>query len=299
MRSYLLFLMGWFLFLNYLPTQAQITVSDTFTYTDQIQTWNVPACVTRVRITAAGASGGDVNDNPGGSGAIVAGDFAVTPGETLSLIAAQKGEDGSASGGGGGASFVARTSAGFSGFLADSLLLIAGGGGGADLSSNGGSATGFQSTASGSGGSGSNLLGAESGGGASAEQNGGSTAGGQAAINGAQGGNGTDNGGFGGGGGTDGIGGGGGAGASGGNGNAGSGGSAGTSYNGCSNPVNSPAAHTGNGYVIIEYNPDACPPPPIPTMGQWALLWFGLFCFTLGLVVVWSLTHQLKGGNLQ
>jgi hypothetical protein len=239
---------------------AQTGCGVSFAFTGELQSWPVPADVTSIRIEAAGASGGG-NDrfSPGGLGAKVTGTFAVIPGEVLQIIVGGKGEDDPFSGGGGGGTFIARGGDGFSNFVSANILLIAGGGGGADFGRSGGSSFGFESTADGLGGMGTS----DSGGGGSAEQNGGGgTLGGQAAINGAAGGAGDGPGGFGGGGASDSFGGGGGGGATGGNGGDVVPGAGGTSFNGGGNPVNTPAANAGNGFVIISYTGFVDTEPP-------------------------------------
>ncbi|MES2330753.1 MAG: SprB repeat-containing protein, partial [Bacteroidota bacterium] len=110
----------------------------TVTYTGAVQTFQVPAGVTSVKITTIGANGGKTlsnADNNGGKGAILKGTFSgLTPLETLYIIVGQKGGDESEStesgiAGGGGGSFVSRNSGSFSN-LSD-LLMAAGGGGAA------------------------------------------------------------------------------------------------------------------------------------------------------------------------
>ncbi|GIK69583.1 MAG: hypothetical protein BroJett020_08780 [Bacteroidota bacterium] len=103
--------------------------SDTFNYSGSIVTWTVPQNVTSVTITAKGAQGG----NYGGLGAIMKGDFTVTPGQQLKILVAQKGFNGALmgtalndttkrGGGGGGGSFVTD--------ISNNPLIVAGGGGG-------------------------------------------------------------------------------------------------------------------------------------------------------------------------
>ena len=121
-------------------SDAQFGCELNFAHTGNLQSWTVPNGVTTIRLEAAGAEGGYSNDGPcyqGGLGATVAGDFSVSPGETLQIIVAGKGTDdfGTVIGtGGGGATFIARGSNGFSDFVAGNILLIGGGGGGAFLS---------------------------------------------------------------------------------------------------------------------------------------------------------------------
>jgi len=236
------------------------TPDTSFSYTGSLQSLEIPTGVTSVRIEATGAMGGNetacIACSQGGRGALVSGEFAVTPGETLQIIVGQKGSDHPIVAGGGGASFVAKGSMGFSDFTAANLLLIAGGGGGALVVGSGQSSTVFQTTSTGPGGSNGGNNGGGGGSAGSDGEDGSFAQGGRAAINGAAGGGGAANGGFGGGGGGYQSGGGGG-GATGGN--AGTGltrGWAGTSYNGGVNPVNIPAAKSGHGYVNVYYNYD-------------------------------------------
>ena len=58
--------------------------SVTFNYNGAIQTYTVPAGVTSINITAAGAQGGGLI-NGGGLGASMSGAFTVTPGEIFIL----------------------------------------------------------------------------------------------------------------------------------------------------------------------------------------------------------------------
>ena len=64
----------------------------TFSYTGTIDTWIVPAGVTSVRIEAKGAEGGTDPSSSvvGGLGAIMIGDFNVTPGATLKILVGEK-----------------------------------------------------------------------------------------------------------------------------------------------------------------------------------------------------------------
>jgi hypothetical protein len=84
-----------------------------------------PAGVTSLTISASGAQGG--GNTGGGLGALMSGDFTVTPGETINIVVGQQGQlqiggQSQNSSGGGGGSFVYRNSS--------NLLLAAGGGGG-------------------------------------------------------------------------------------------------------------------------------------------------------------------------
>ena len=77
-------------------------------FTDLVQMWTVPVGVTSINVTLRGAQGGrGANDGigtgaSGGSGGVVTGTLAVTPGETLTLYLGGAGTDGSRSSGAGG-----------------------------------------------------------------------------------------------------------------------------------------------------------------------------------------------------
>jgi hypothetical protein len=134
----------------------------TFGFTGAEQTFPVPAGVTSVHVVAVGGRGGTGagNGSPGGMGARVTTDLAVTPGQVLFVEVGGNGGDGagtaggdggfngggksqieessgSGGGGGGGASDVRLVSRAQAGTLA-SRLLVAGGGGGSGGSSFGG-----------------------------------------------------------------------------------------------------------------------------------------------------------------
>lgn len=104
------------------------TEIDTFNYTGAVQTFTVPPCVTSITIEARGAQGGLVTAQapfpPGGYGAKMKGDFAVNPGDVLSIIVGQQGNPDPSSSGGGGGSGVN---------FNNTPLIVAGGGGGADF----------------------------------------------------------------------------------------------------------------------------------------------------------------------
>jgi len=103
------------------------TTTQTLSYTGSLQTFTVPAGVTSLTIITKGAQGGDQTVNPGttgGTGAIMSGNFTVTPGQVLSVMVGGQGVTAQYVGGGGGGSFV-WTSVG------STLLSAAGGGGGA------------------------------------------------------------------------------------------------------------------------------------------------------------------------
>ena len=114
------------LFLISIITTTLKAQSVTFSYNGSIQTYTVPAGVTSINITAAGAQGGGLI-NGGGLGASMSGAFTVTPGEILYIVVGQKGQlqlggQTQNSSGGGGGTFVYRNAA--------NLLIAAGGGGG-------------------------------------------------------------------------------------------------------------------------------------------------------------------------
>lgn len=118
--------------------------TQTFNNTDSlymgfVQTFNVPAGVTSITITAFGAQGGSGNGGngsvangcncslPGGKGAEIIGTFAVTPADVIKVLVGQAGggyggAHGNENGGGGGSFIVNQTT--------NTLLIAAGGGGG-------------------------------------------------------------------------------------------------------------------------------------------------------------------------
>jgi hypothetical protein len=100
-----------------------------FSYTGQIDTFIVPACVDSLTIEAWGAQGGGgvVAQGQGGKGARLKGDFAVNPGDTILVLVGQVGQTAYGYGGGGG-SFVV--------LLDTTPLVVAGGGGGAEHNDN-------------------------------------------------------------------------------------------------------------------------------------------------------------------
>ena len=253
--------------------QAQTSV---FNYTGTAQTYTVPAGVTSISIEAKGAQGGGSTVASGGRGAILKGDFVVTPGQVIRVLVGQQApttRSGShVGGGGGGGTFVVNQSN-------NQPLVVAGGGGGAagqccgvihngvnavittngtaGLNASGGTGAGGVNGNGGAVGSSSQSSGA--GGGFltdGANGNGGAT-GGKSYLNGGAGGlnSNSNNGGFGGGGGShSGAGGGGGGysggGSTGGGGQWGGGGGGGSINNG-TNQVNSAGVQTGNGSVTI------------------------------------------------
>lgn len=99
-------------------------------------TWTAPATggPFSIRITATGASGGDVTDFPGlaGSGATMSGTFTVQNGQTIRAIAGGAGESAPnvGPGGGGGSGAVDCGTSGPGGCSTGSILIIAAGGNG-------------------------------------------------------------------------------------------------------------------------------------------------------------------------
>ncbi|MFT5858418.1 MAG: hypothetical protein ACI865_000505 [Flavobacteriaceae bacterium] len=101
--------------------------SQGFTYTGTIDNWTVPAGVTSVTIEAKGAQGSNntISGVVAGLGAVMIGDFIVTPGQVLSILVGQQYAVTDGNGGGGGT------------FVVDAVnnpLIIAGGGGGSSES---------------------------------------------------------------------------------------------------------------------------------------------------------------------
>lgn len=108
-----------------LGVSAQTT--DTFGYTGAAQSFVVPVGVTSVTIEARGAQGGAVTTFPapqGGLGATMAGTFAVTAGDVLTVVVGGRGNTDPSSSGGGGGTGVSR---------AGTALIVAGGGAGVDF----------------------------------------------------------------------------------------------------------------------------------------------------------------------
>lgn len=255
--------------ISYCSTIAQTT----FSYTGSLQTYTVPAGITSIHIDAKGAQGGSINVScsaTGGLGARMQGDFAVTPGDVITILVGQQGFTNGSDAGGGGGSFVVAAG--------NIPLIVAGGGGGAsnNIGSCGSNLNGIDASITTSGtASGNGIIAGGTpgnGGGASNGSGGGGggfytdgTAGtglannnGKSYLNGGVGGTGNNNdfGGYGGGGAgwfTGGNGGGGG-GYSGG-GTSGSqpftGGGGGGSYNAGTNQTNTAGFQTGNGEVVI------------------------------------------------
>jgi hypothetical protein len=238
--------------------------SVSFAATGAVQTWTVPAGVTKIYVDIAGAQGG-ASSGDGGLGAEYTGAISVSPGDTVHVIAGSRGQDATfnAGGGGGGGSFI-YTTPDLSGILA-----AAGGGGGggsAGSSSTARSASfstsgtaGHLGAGGGSGGFGGGTASGGGGGGLLGDGDGnagGDGGGGQSVGNGAAGGNG--GGGFGGGGGALNHAGGGGGGFSGGgsgyyDGATAGGGGGGGSYFAGTVTGSALASGGGDGFVTIYY----------------------------------------------
>ncbi|MDA8202860.1 MAG: fibronectin type III domain-containing protein [Chloroflexi bacterium] len=138
------------------PSVVRAATTVSFSYTGSEQTYLVPSGVSSLHVVAVGAPGGSGywNAGAGGHGAIVSGDLAVTPGETLYVEVGGAGGAGwlgygsggwngggrggynvngniPYGGGGGGGSDIRTISRADAGSL-DSRLVVAGGGGGGD-----------------------------------------------------------------------------------------------------------------------------------------------------------------------
>jgi hypothetical protein len=254
---------------NVTVTPIRDTVFDTFANIGLVQRFIVPAGVTSVRITAAGAQGGSGGANLGGNGAVMSGVFTVVPGDSLDVVAGTRGNSAGAGSGGAG-----------SGVIQNDVLLIAagGGGGGSTLNPSWGNRHAPTATSGNAGGPASAALGGTSGAnGNDAFINGGRVSygglGWDAGHLGSTGSNGTTAGtwGLGGGGGGGGNDGGGGGGYSGGGGGGGplatpttyypGPGGGGGSYNTGTSQVNTGGTNAGNGYVVVEYL------DPVPCVG--------------------------------
>lgn len=247
------------------------SLSDTIAYSGAIVQWTVPAGITQLTIETRGASGGNGNGSSTyseGLGAVMIGDFTVTPGQVLNVLV---GENNNTGNGGGGGTFVVDAVSG-------NPLIVAGGGAGASGAIDWAGKHGQITTNGAAGGGGGGLGGTLGNGGASGASfasgagggfftNGadGWTAGsgGQAFVNGGAGANvGFGVGGFGGGGNGSGnqVGGGGGGYSGGGSGSNSTGaanGGGGGSINNGSNPVNTSGVNLGHGLVIFTVNTPA------------------------------------------
>ena len=84
------------------PGAALAAAPTTFSYTDGVQTYTVPAGVSALSVTAVGATGGtsDADGSPGGQGAVVDSDVPVTPGQTLYVYVGGNGAGGASTAGG-------------------------------------------------------------------------------------------------------------------------------------------------------------------------------------------------------
>lgn len=122
--------------------------STTFSYSGSVTRYVVPAGVTLINISASGAQGGSSSYYSGGLGANMGGNFTVTPGQVLKIIAGQQPSAGSYNvGGGGGGSFVWDSAS-------STLLIAAGGGGGGGYSSSAGAGLNAVTTNNGTSGAG-------------------------------------------------------------------------------------------------------------------------------------------------
>jgi gliding motility-associated-like protein len=93
MRIKVIFLHIFLFFTCYIVNSQTVT----FNFTGSVQTWTVPAGVTSVNFTVAGAKGGGVN---GGNGAVITKNcFNVTPGQVLNIYVGGMGIQGANSGG--------------------------------------------------------------------------------------------------------------------------------------------------------------------------------------------------------
>lgn len=99
-------------------TLSGVSTTTTFNYTGSNQSWTVPAGVTRATFFLFGAGGGGNYAFGGGGGGYATGSYAVTPGQTLTIIVGQ---------GGGGEAAAART--GVSGYPGIYTPVTYGGGG--------------------------------------------------------------------------------------------------------------------------------------------------------------------------
>ncbi|MGZ3687357.1 MAG: hypothetical protein ACXWP5_03830 [Bdellovibrionota bacterium] len=108
------------------PCTPPASSSQTFNFTGAVQTFTVPACVTKLTISAAagmGASGGGTCG--AGDGAKISSvQFTVNAGDVLNVVVGGQGGGSAAGGGGGGGTSVFDTTS-------STLLVLMGGGGGA------------------------------------------------------------------------------------------------------------------------------------------------------------------------
>lgn len=121
----------------------------TFNYTGAIVNYTVPPGVTFINITATGAQGGNSSSFQGGKGAVISGNFTVTPGQLLKILVGQQNLTGGANaGGGGGGSFV------WDNASTALPMIAAGGGGGAGYISSAGNGLNASTTTTGVNGAG-------------------------------------------------------------------------------------------------------------------------------------------------
>lgn len=106
-------------------------VSFNFSFTGGVQTWTVPAGITSITIKTQGASGGLASSatNSAGGGAVIEADYAVVPGQVVTILVGGRGLNGDFESGGGGSTAV---------YINGVLKLVAGAGGGEDNTGNGG-----------------------------------------------------------------------------------------------------------------------------------------------------------------
>lgn len=79
-----------------------------FTANNSIQTFSPMSCIRTITVEASGAQGGNAitNNQPGGLGARIKGDFAITEGTSILVLVGHPGGSTLRHGGGGGGSFV-------------------------------------------------------------------------------------------------------------------------------------------------------------------------------------------------
>jgi hypothetical protein len=146
-----------------------------FAFTGSMQMFAVPMCVVSIRVTAAGAQGGNAQVTTGGMGATLAGDFTVAPNESIAILVGGQGAPfnpnpptsiyAQRGGTGGGGTFVVKGT---------TILVIAGGGGGASGNNgigNGNGGPGQVTAAAQPGGPPDNYAGGVNGGGGTTTSN--------------------------------------------------------------------------------------------------------------------------------
>jgi gliding motility-associated-like protein len=87
------------LFTISIVASAYAQTTTTFNYTGSPQTWTVPACVSSINVTVAGADGGG---SLGGNGAVVTATISVVPGQVITVNVGGSGGSATAGYGGGG-----------------------------------------------------------------------------------------------------------------------------------------------------------------------------------------------------